>query len=172
MSVRLKRIHHVAYRCRDAKETVEFYQRVLDTSFSQLRRTRCRPRRSRTRTCTCSSMPGWKCPGLLRTAELPEISGRRPRPSGSSTLPRGGGSRCAVAGEGTHRGRGRRGSRPREPRHLRVDLLLRPQRTPDRTGREYRTATQLQRLHDVAPAMLQEWSETRRAPRHAAWLHV
>ena len=22
----IKRIHHVAYRCRDAKETVEFYQ--------------------------------------------------------------------------------------------------------------------------------------------------
>ena len=29
----LKRIHHVAYRCRDAKETVEFYQRVLGMGF-------------------------------------------------------------------------------------------------------------------------------------------
>jgi catechol-2,3-dioxygenase len=27
--MQLKRIHHVAYRCRDAKETVDFYQRVL-----------------------------------------------------------------------------------------------------------------------------------------------
>ena len=26
----LKRIHHVAYRCNDAKETVEFYERVLN----------------------------------------------------------------------------------------------------------------------------------------------
>ena len=25
----IKRIHHVAYRCNDAKETVDFYQRVL-----------------------------------------------------------------------------------------------------------------------------------------------
>jgi catechol 2,3-dioxygenase-like lactoylglutathione lyase family enzyme len=25
----IKRIHHVAYRCNDAGETVEFYQRVL-----------------------------------------------------------------------------------------------------------------------------------------------
>ena len=33
MSVQLKRIHHVAYRCRDAKETVEFYQRVLGMGF-------------------------------------------------------------------------------------------------------------------------------------------
>ena len=29
----LKRIHHVAYRCRDARETVEFYQRVLNMGF-------------------------------------------------------------------------------------------------------------------------------------------
>ena len=30
----IKRIHHVAYRCRDAKETVEFYQRVLNMDFT------------------------------------------------------------------------------------------------------------------------------------------
>ena len=30
----LKRIHHVAYRCKDAKETVEFYQRVLNMDFT------------------------------------------------------------------------------------------------------------------------------------------
>lgn len=29
----LKRIHHVAYRCNDAAETVEFYQRVLGMPF-------------------------------------------------------------------------------------------------------------------------------------------
>ncbi|MBL4620707.1 MAG: VOC family protein, partial [Marinicaulis sp.] len=33
MGVNLKRIHHVAYRCNDAKETVEFYQRVLGMTF-------------------------------------------------------------------------------------------------------------------------------------------
>ena len=30
----LKRIHHVAYRCNDAKETVDFYQRVLNMEFT------------------------------------------------------------------------------------------------------------------------------------------
>ena len=29
----IQRIHHVAYRCHDAKETVEFYQRHLDMGF-------------------------------------------------------------------------------------------------------------------------------------------
>ena len=31
--MKLKRIHHVAYRCKDAKETVEFYERVLNMDF-------------------------------------------------------------------------------------------------------------------------------------------
>ena len=29
----LKRIHHVAYRCHDARETVEFYQRIMGMDF-------------------------------------------------------------------------------------------------------------------------------------------
>lgn len=29
----IERIHHVAYRCRDAKETVEFYRDVLEMDF-------------------------------------------------------------------------------------------------------------------------------------------
>jgi glyoxylase I family protein len=30
---------------------------------------------------------------------------------------------------------------------------------------------EMHRLHQVAPAMLEEWSRTKRAPQHAAWLH-
>ena len=33
------------------------------------------------------------------------------------------------------------------------------------------TADDLERLKAVADDMLEEWSQTRRAPRHAAWLH-
>jgi len=29
----------------------------------------------------------------------------------------------------------------------------------------------MERLHEVAPAMVEEWSQTKKAPRHAAWLH-
>jgi glyoxylase I family protein len=31
---------------------------------------------------------------------------------------------------------------------------------------------QMDELHRVAPAMLEEWSRTKQAPRHAAWLHA
>ena len=33
------------------------------------------------------------------------------------------------------------------------------------------TEEQLQQLNQVAEAMLAEWSETKRAPKHADWLH-
>ena len=31
--MKINRIHHVAYRCKDAKETVEFYRDLLDMDF-------------------------------------------------------------------------------------------------------------------------------------------
>ena len=31
--MKIQRIHHVAYRCKDAKETVEFYKNHLDMGF-------------------------------------------------------------------------------------------------------------------------------------------
>ena len=31
--MKIDRIHHVAYRCNDAKETVTFYERVLNMDF-------------------------------------------------------------------------------------------------------------------------------------------
>jgi glyoxylase I family protein len=33
------------------------------------------------------------------------------------------------------------------------------------------TQEQIDELKRVAPAMLEEWSQTKRAPKHAAWLH-
>ena len=29
----------------------------------------------------------------------------------------------------------------------------------------------LERLHEVAPDMIEEWSQTKKAPKHATWLH-
>jgi hypothetical protein len=34
------------------------------------------------------------------------------------------------------------------------------------------TDAQRREAQDVAPAMLEEWNRTKRAPRHAAWLHA
>jgi catechol-2,3-dioxygenase len=29
----------------------------------------------------------------------------------------------------------------------------------------------MEKLHELAPAMIEEWSQTKRAPRHAAFMH-
>jgi glyoxylase I family protein len=34
------------------------------------------------------------------------------------------------------------------------------------------TPAQYAELERVAPLMLEEWSQTKKAPRHADWLHV
>jgi catechol 2,3-dioxygenase-like lactoylglutathione lyase family enzyme len=45
----LNRIHHVAYRCRDAKETVDWYARVLGMTYTNaFARIMCCPQRGRT----------------------------------------------------------------------------------------------------------------------------
>jgi catechol-2,3-dioxygenase len=33
------------------------------------------------------------------------------------------------------------------------------------------TKSQMKKLKEIAPEMLEEWSETKRPPRQAAWLH-
>ena len=33
------------------------------------------------------------------------------------------------------------------------------------------TEEQMKQLKEVAPVMLEEWSRTKKAPKHAAWLH-
>jgi catechol 2,3-dioxygenase-like lactoylglutathione lyase family enzyme len=33
MTVQIEKIHHVAYRCKDAKETVEWYKKNLNMDF-------------------------------------------------------------------------------------------------------------------------------------------
>ena len=96
MTVNLKRIHHVAYRCKDAKETVEFYQRVLNMDF------------------------------VLAIAEDQVPSTKAPDPY----------------------------------MHIFMDA-----------GMGTATDAQMKQLHEVAPAMIEEWSRTKRAPNHAAWLH-
>ena len=75
MSVSLKRIHHVAYRCHDAKETVEFYQRVLNMDFQFAIAENEVPihQRHPTPTCTCSSDAGTgNVLAFFEAAQLPE----------------------------------------------------------------------------------------------------
>jgi glyoxylase I family protein len=174
MAVELQRIHHVAYRCRDAKETVEFYQKVLDMDF------------------------------VLAIAEDKVPSTKEPDPYMHIFLDAGAGSILAFFELPNSPEMGRDGNTPEWVQHIAFELkdmgaLMEAKEKAEAEGLDVlgptnhgifksiyffdpnghrlelvantRTAEQMEELHRVAPAMLEEWSQTKKAPRHAAWVH-
>ncbi|MEM9300890.1 MAG: VOC family protein [Pseudomonadota bacterium] len=171
----IQRIHHVAYRCRDAKETVEFYQRVLGMDF------------------------------MLAIAEDRVPSTKAPDPYMHVFLDAGAGNVLAFFEIPNSPPMGRDENTPDWVQHIAFevadeDALLAAKAEAEAAGLEVVGPTDhgiirsiyffdpnghrleitirtdrpgmLERLHEVAPEMLEEWSRTRRAPRQAAWLHA
>lgn len=170
----IKRFHHVAYRCRDAKQTVDFYQRVLNMEF------------------------------LIAFAENQVPSTKEPDPYMHVFLDAGMGNVLAFFELPTRDPMGRDENTPEWVQHIafevedyaaleaaKADLLaeglevLGPVNHGifqsiyffDPNGHRLelvantQTAEQIAELKRVAPAMLEEWSQTKQAPSHAAWLH-
>jgi glyoxylase I family protein len=170
----LKRIHHVAYRCKDAKETVEFYQRVLDMDF------------------------------VLAIAEDQVPSPKAPDPYMHVFLDAGMGNVLAFFELPNSDTMGRDPHTPEWVQHIAFELsdmdALREAREKlitegldvvgpvnhgifqsiyffDPNGHRLELAVntqsdeEMKQLHEVAPLMLEEWSRTKKAPTHAAWLH-
>lgn len=170
----VKRIHHVAYRCRDAKETVEWYQRVLNMDF------------------------------VLAIAEDQVPSTKAPDPYIHLFMDAGMGNVLAFFELPNSPDMGFDENTPDWVQHIAFELdsmeellaakeaiiahgvdVLGPTnhgifqsiyfRDPNGHRLELATNTQtaeeMQTLHQVAPAMLEEWSRTKKAPQHAAWLH-
>ena len=174
MTVELKRIHHVAYRCKDAKETVDFYQRVLNTGFVLA--------------IAENEVPSTKAPdpymhvfldagmgNVLAFFELPnsdEMGRDEHTPLWVQHIAFEVADMAALTTAKEHiEGEGLDVLGPVnhgifesiyffDPNGHRIELAT-------NTG----TAEQMKMLNEVAPAMLEEWSQTKRAPAHAAWLH-
>lgn len=174
MTVDLVRIHHVAYRCKDAKETVAFYQRVLNMDF------------------------------VLAIAEDEVPSTKEPDPYMHVFLDAGMGNVLAFFELPNSPEMLRDDNTPLWVQHIAFEVkdmaALNAAKTHieseglevlgpvnhgifksiyffDPNGHRIELATnvgtpeQMKQLHDVAPAMIEEWSVTKRAPKHAAWLH-
>lgn len=172
--MKLKRIHHVAYRCNDARETVEFYQRVLNMEF------------------------------LVAFAEDRVPSTKEPDPYMHVFLDAGMGNVLAFFELPTRAPMDRDHNTPEWVQHIAFevedyDTLMEARSHIETLGIDVLgpvnhgifqsiyffdpnghrlelvansgTEDQLTELKRVAPLMLEEWSRTRRAPRHAAWLH-
>lgn len=167
-------IHHVAYRCKDARETVEFYQKTLGMDFQ------------------------------LAIAEDHVPSTGAYDPYMHIFLDAGGGNVLAFFELPEQPAMGRDTNTPEWVQHIAfkvasMDTLLAAKAHVESLGIDVLgptnhgifksiyffdpnghrlelaantgTPDQMAELHRVAPDMLAEWSATKKAPRHAAWLH-
>jgi len=173
-TIRLAGIHHVAYRCRDAKETVEFYRDVLDMDFQ------------------------------LAIAEDHVPSTGAYDPYMHIFLDAGNGNVLAFFELPNQPDMGKDPNTPAWVQHIAfkvdtMDDLMAAKARAESHGLEvigptnhgiFRsiyffdpnghrlelacntgTPEQMAELKRVSTDMLEEWSRTRKAPRHAAWLH-
>ena len=170
----IKQIHHVAYRCNDAKETVEFYQDKLNMDF------------------------------LVAIAEDKVPSTQEPDPYMHLFLDAGQGNILAFFELPNSPKMGRDENTPEWVQHIAfrvedeaallsakeeligkgVDVLgptnhgiIKSIYFFDPNGHRLEltcvvgTVPQMDELKRVAPLMVEEWSKTKKAPKHAAWLH-
>jgi lactoylglutathione lyase len=170
----IRKVHHVAYRCIDAKQTVEWYEKHLGMNF------------------------------VLAIAENEVPSTKEPDPYMHVFLDAGGGNILAFFELPTRASMGRDENTPAWVQHLAlevdsVDTLLATKAKMEAEGIEVvgptdhtifksiyffdpnghrlelaaNTATpqMMKKLDEVKREMLEEWSRTKRAPKHAAWMH-
>ena len=173
--MQIKRIHHVAYRCKDARQTVEWYGKYLNMDFQ------------------------------LAIAEDNVPSTGAPDPYMHVFLDAGMGNVLAFFELPTQAPMGRDQNTPAWVQHLALEvesmdaMLATKERLQadgidvigptdhtifksiyffDPNGHRLElsvnTATpeMMQKLDDVKWDMLNEWAETRKAPKHAAWMHT
>ena len=172
--MKISRIHHVAYRCKDAKETVEFYQKVLNMDFQ------------------------------LAISENEVPSTKEPDPYMHVFMDAGNGNVLAFFELPNSPIMDRDQNTPQWVQHIAFEvddmeaLLAAKERIEafgidvigpvnhtifqsiyffDPNGHRLELAANTAKpgmyaeLKRLAPEMLEEWSKTKRAPKHAAWLH-
>ena len=172
--MQISKIHHVAYRCRDAKETVDWYVKNLNMKF------------------------------VLAIAEDEVPSTKDPDPYMHIFMDAGNGNILAFFELPTKPPMGRDPNTPEWTQHLALEVdsmetLLAAKKQLESNGisvigptdhtifksiyffdpnghrlelaANVGTPEMLKELDDVKWDMLEEWSKTKRAPKHARWMH-
>jgi lactoylglutathione lyase len=172
--MRIRKIHHVAYRCKDAKQTVEWYGKYLNMKF------------------------------ILAIAEDRVPSTQEPDPYMHIFLDAGGGNILAFFELPTKPPMGRDPNTPEWTQHLALELgsmeeLLAVKQRLEADGIEVvgvtdhtifksiyffdpsghrlelavntGTPRMAEMLDAVKWEMLNEWDRTKKAPQHARWMH-
>lgn len=172
--MKIEKFHHVAFRCKDAKETVQFYKKVLNMDLL----------------------------GAIAEDRVP--STKEPDPYMHIFLDAGNGNILAFFELPNSPPMGRDPNTPDWTQHIAfqvedMDAVLEAKARAEAAGLEVigptdhtvfqsiyfrdpsghrlevatwtATPDQLQRMSAVAQEMVEEWSRTKKPPRHTAWLH-
>lgn len=172
--MQLQKIHHVAYRCKDAKQTVEFYKKVLNMDLI----------------------------GAIAEDKVP--STKAPDPYIHIFLDAGGGNILAFFELPNSPPMGRDMNTPDWTQHIAFQVgsmaeLEEARKQAEAAGLEVigptdhsifksiyfwdpnghrlevatwtTNAEEMKKMKDVAHAMVDEWAVTKKPPRHTAWLH-
>ncbi|MBN8540470.1 MAG: VOC family protein [Deltaproteobacteria bacterium] len=173
--ISIEQIHHVAYRCKDAKQTVEFYKKYLNMDL------------------------------LVCIAEDKVPSTKEPNPYMHVFLDAGGGNILAFFEITGQKEMSRDLNTPQWVQHIAFRLKNREAVVAAKVELEEKgievlgitdhgiiqsiyffdpnghrleltcalgTEKEMQDLKEIAPQMLEEWSQTKRPPRQTAWLHA
>jgi catechol 2,3-dioxygenase-like lactoylglutathione lyase family enzyme len=170
----LSRIHHVAYRCKDAKETVEWYQRVLGMDYTTAFAEDHVP-------STGAYDPymhvfldagGGNVLAFFELPNQPEMGRDEKTPVWVQHLAFEVPDMDALRAAKAHiEGLGIDVLGPTYHGIFRSIYVFDPNGHRIELACNIGTPEQLAELRRVAPLMLEEWSRTKRAPRHAEWLH-
>jgi catechol 2,3-dioxygenase-like lactoylglutathione lyase family enzyme len=172
--INITQIHHVAYRCRDAKETAEFYKNILNMDL------------------------------LVSIAEEKVPSTKEPNPYIHIFLDAGMGNILAFFEITGEKEMSRDLNTPKWVQHIAFQLeneksLVEAKKELEEKGIDVLgttdhgiiksiyffdpnghrleltcvtgTSEQMKSLKEIAPKMLEEWSQTKRPPKDTAWLH-
>lgn len=170
----IKRIHHVAYRCNNAKETVEFYQRVMGMDFQLA--------------IAEDAVPSTKAPdpymhvfldagmgNVLAFFEIPNSPPMQMDPNTPDWVQHIAfeveSMDALLAAKAKAEAEGLDVVGPTDHAIFKSIYFFDPNGHRLELAANTAEPGMLERLHEVAPAMIEEWNETKKAPKHAAWLH-
>jgi catechol 2,3-dioxygenase-like lactoylglutathione lyase family enzyme len=173
--MKIKRIHHVAYRCKDAKETVQWYVKHLNMNFVLA--------------IAEDAVPSTKAPdpyihvfldagmgNVLAFFELPNAPAMGRDESTPDWV-----QHIAFKVESTQtledtkarlQAQGIEVIGPTDHTLFKSIYFFDPNGHRLELAADVGTPEMYRKLDDVKWDMLEEWSQTRRAPKHAAWMHV
>jgi catechol 2,3-dioxygenase-like lactoylglutathione lyase family enzyme len=166
--------HHVAYRCRDAKRTVAFYRDILGMDFQLAIAEDTVPSTGEPDPYMHVFLDagGGNVLAFFELPNAPEMGRDETTPAWVQHIAfRVPAIADLIAAKARAEARGLEVVGPTHHGIFKSVYFFDPDGHRLELACDIGTPEQMRMLHEVADDMLDEWARTRKAPRHAAWLH-